>query len=92
MSVSVESCTHLRDGNQVFRVDGQKAELLDGQVKRTDGDTRHMLRPDLHLRKKAIDEVDGSEEDVIWQVVPDFEAAKYVRGTITSANRYFTIL
>lgn len=84
--------TYLRDGNKVFGVDGQDSQLLDGQDERSNGDARHVLRSDLHLGEEAIDEIDGVEQDVFWQIVPDFEAAQDVSGSIARSNRDFTIL
>lgn len=51
-----------------------------------------MLRANLHLRKETIHQVDGGEEYVIGQVIPDFEAPENVCGSVTSTDGYFTFL
>lgn len=51
-----------------------------------------MLGAHLHLGQEAIDEIDGGEENVVGEVVPDFEAAQDVRRSVTSSNRNFAIL
>lgn len=61
-------------------------------MKRSDADAGHVLWTNLHLCQEAIHQIDGGEENIVGQVVPDFEASQDVRGTITSAYCYFTIL
>lgn len=61
-------------------------------MKRSDANARHVLWANLHLCQEAIHQIDGGEEDIVRQVIPDFEASQDVRGTITSTYCYFTIL
>ena len=51
-----------------------------------------MLRPDLHLGEKAIDEIDGVEEDVVGQVVPHLKAAQDVSGSVARSDGDLAVL
>lgn len=51
-----------------------------------------MLWLDFHLGEETIDEIGRVEEDVIRQIIPDFEAAEDVCCSVTCSNSDFTIL
>lgn len=51
-----------------------------------------MLRPDLHLGQEAVDQVNGREQDVVRQLVPNLEAAQHMGGTVARSDGDFAIL
>lgn len=84
--------THLWNSNQVLGVDQRQVQLLDRQPEAADRDAGHVLRPDLHLGQEAVDQVNGREQDVVRQLVPNLEAAQHVGGTVARSDGDFAIL
>lgn len=61
-------------------------------MERADRDAGHVLRTDLHLGQEAVDQVNGREQDVVRQFVPDLEAAQHVRCAVACTNGDLAIL
>lgn len=57
-----------------------------------DRDAGHVLRTDLHLGQEAVDQVNGREQDVVRQFVPDLEATQHVRCPVPGSDGDLAIL
>lgn len=88
----VKTITYLRDSDQILRVDDRQAELLHRQMEGADRNARHVLRADLHLGQEAINQVNGSEQDIVRQLVPNLQAAQHMGRSVAGADRDFAIL
>lgn len=84
--------TYLGNGDEIFCVDGGQTQLLNGQMKWANADASHMLGPHRHLGQETIDQINGREQNIAGQIVPDFQASQNMSGTVTRSNRYLTFL